>query len=127
MEFKGTAISSRRRDLEEGYGFCRGGVGCGWVRLDELSPSLSAQLIVRLIAPTVYGLGCAWGLLSLRGAVIWRRVTVFVGAVLGAVGKGSLSHSLWDDLLSPSLSAQLIVRLIAPTVYGLGCACLPSI
>ena len=27
---QGAAISSRRRDLEEGYGFCRGGVGCGW-------------------------------------------------------------------------------------------------
>ena len=74
VEFKGAAISSRCRDLEEGYGFCRGGVGCGF----------------------------------------------------GAVGKGSLSHSL-GNLLSPSLFTRLIVRLIAPTVYGLGCECLPSI
>ena len=63
---------------------------------------LSAQLIVRLIAPTVYGLGCAWnsmGLLSLRGAVIWRRVTAFVGAVLGAVGNRTYRMECYRDFL----------------------------
>ena len=41
---QGTAISLRCRDLEEGYGFCRGVLGAVSVRLET--------------APTVYGLGC---------------------------------------------------------------------
>ena len=73
------SLMGRPQKMIHGAGFRRGGVGCGFGAVGNRTYRVWVGLRVEFK-----------GLLSLRGAVIWRRVTVFVGAVLGAVGKGSL-------------------------------------